>query len=172
MLTCQLDVRASSFYFAFKERYYMKNFSAKRVSIVSVKLVKESSLLYRERSVRSPEDGYQLMKLFLADKDREHFIVASLDTKNQPVSINVCHIGSLNASIVHPREVMKSAILSNAASIIVGHNHPSGLPEPSREDIEVTKRLAEAGKIIGIDVLDHIIVGDESFISLKEKGYI
>lgn len=146
--------------------------SAKRINIVSLKLVKESSILYKERSVRSPEDGYQLMKLFLADKDREHFIVASLDTKNQPVSINVCHIGSLNASIVHPREVMKSAILSNAVSIIVGHNHPSGLPEPSKEDIEVTRRLAEAGKIIGIDVLDHIIVGDESFISLKEKGYI
>ncbi len=146
--------------------------SAKRVNIVSLKLIKESSLLYKERSVRSPEDGYRLMKLFLEDKDREHFIVASLDTKNQPVSINVCHIGSLNASIVHPREVMKSAILSNAASIIVGHNHPSGLPEPSKEDIEVTRRLAEAGKIIGIDVLDHIIVGDESFISLKEKGYL
>ncbi|WP_419393169.1 RadC family protein [Cytobacillus praedii] len=150
----------------------MVKLSAKRVNIVSLKLVKESSILYKERSVRSPEDGYQLMRLFLADKDREHFIVASLDTKNQPVSINVCHIGSLNASIVHPREVMKSAILSNAASIIVGHNHPSGLPEPSKEDIEVTRRLAEAGKIIGIDVLDHIIVGDESFISLKEKGYI
>lgn len=145
---------------------------AKRINIVSLKLVKESSLLYKERSVRSPEDGYQLMKLFLADKDREYFIVASLDTKNQPLSINVCHIGSLNASIVHPREVMKSAILSNAASIIVGHNHPSGLPEPSKEDIEVTRRLAETGKIIGIDVLDHIIVGDESFISLKEKGYL
>lgn len=144
----------------------------KRINIVSLKLVKESSLLYKERSVRSPEDGYQLMKLFLADKDREYFIVASLDTKNQPLSINVCHIGSLNASIVHPREVMKSAILSNAASIIVGHNHPSGLPEPSKEDIEVTRRLAEAGKIIGIDLLDHIIVGDESFISLKEKGYL
>ncbi|MGF9964250.1 JAB domain-containing protein [Bacillus rhizoplanae] len=138
--------------------------SAKRVNIVSLKLVKESSILYKERSVRSPEDGYQLMKLFLADKEREHFIVASLDTKNQPVSINVCHIGSLNASIVHPREVMKSAILSNAASIIIGHNHPSGLPELSKEDIEVTRRLTEAGKIIGIDVLDHIIVGDESFI--------
>ncbi|PLV31812.1 hypothetical protein BSP4_43510 [Bacillus subtilis subsp. subtilis] len=145
---------------------------AKRVNIVSLKLVRESSILYKERSVRSPEDGYELMKLFLENKDREHFIVASLDTKNQPVSINVCHIGSLNASIVHPREIMKSAILSNAASIIVGHNHPSGLPEPSKEDIEVTRRLAEAGKIIGIDVLDHIIVGDESFISLKEKGYI
>ncbi|MFK9091720.1 DNA repair protein RadC [Bacillus salipaludis] len=144
---------------------------AKRINIVSLKLVKESSLLYKERSVRSPEDGYELMRLFLADKDREHFIVASLDTKNQPVSINVCHIGSLNASIVHPREVMKSAILSNAASIICGHNHPSGKPEPSKEDIEVTKRLVEAGKIIGIDVLDHIIVGDNTFVSLKEKGY-
>lgn len=145
---------------------------AKRINIVSLKLVKESSLLYKERSVRSPEDGYQLMKLFLEDKDREHFIVASLDTKNQPVSVNVCHIGSLNASIVHPREIMKSAILSNAASIIVGHNHPSGLTEPSKEDIEVTKRLVEAGKLMGIELLDHIIVGDNRYTSLKEKGYI
>jgi DNA repair protein RadC len=149
-----------------------KKVAAKRVNIVSLKLVKESSILYKERCVRSPEDGYKLLKQFLVDKDREHFIVVSLDTKNQPVSINVCHIGSLNASIVHPREVMKSAILSNAASIIVGHNHPSGKTEPSREDIEVTKRLVEAGKIIGIEVLDHIIVGDETFTSLKEKGYI
>lgn len=148
------------------------NSPAKRINIVSLKLVKESSLLYKERSVHSPEDGYQLLKMFLEDKDREHFIVASLDTKNQPVSINVCHIGSLNASIVHPREVMKAAILSNASSIIVGHNHPSGRAEPSREDKEVTKRLVEAGKIIGIEVLDHIIVGDETYISLKEKGYI
>jgi len=146
--------------------------SAKRVNIVSLKLVKESSILYQRRSVCSPQDGYELLKQFLGDKDREHFIVVSLDTKNQPVSINVCHIGSLNASIVHPREVMKSAILSNAASIIVGHNHPSGKAEPSQEDIEVTKRLVEAGKIIGIEVLDHIIVGDGMFTSLKEKGYI
>lgn len=149
-----------------------KNRPAKRVNIVSLKLVKESSMLYKDRSVRSPEDGYKLLKQFLEDKDREHFIVVALDTKNQPVSINICHIGSLNASIVHPREVMKSAILSNAASIIVGHNHPSGKVEPSREDIDVTKRLVEAGKIIGIDVLDHIIVGDDTFTSLKEKGYI
>lgn len=145
---------------------------AKRVNIVSLKLVKESSILYQKRSVCSPRDGYELLKQFLDDKDREHFIVVSLDTKNQPVSINVCHIGSLNASIVHPREVMKSAILSNAASIIVGHNHPSGKTEPSRDDIEVTKRLVEAGKIIGIEVLDHIIVGEGTFTSLKEKGYI
>ncbi|MBP1932296.1 RadC family protein [Ammoniphilus resinae] len=146
--------------------------SAKRVNIVSLRLVRESSLLYKERSVRSPEDGYLLLKQFLEDADREHFIVVSLDTKNQPLSLNICHIGSLNSSIVHPREVMKSAILSNAASIILGHNHPSGKTDPSHEDIEVTKRLIEAGKIIGIDILDHIIVGDDTFTSLKEKGYI
>lgn len=148
------------------------NMHAKRVSIVSIKLVKETSLLYSERCVRSPKDGYRLLNQILVDKDREHFVVVALDTKNQPVSINICHIGSLNASIVHPREVMKSAILSNAASIIVGHNHPSGKVDPSREDIEVTKRLVEAGKIIGIEVLDHIIVGDGSFTSLKEKGIL
>ncbi len=95
-----------------------------------------------------------------------------LDTKNQPTAINICHIGSLNASIVHPRECFKPAILSNAASILVGHNHPSGSSVQSREDVEVTKRLVEAGKIIGIDVLDHIVLGDGDYVSLKEKGYI
>lgn len=150
----------------------MKNQPAKRVNIVSVKLVKESNLLYKERSIQSSEDVYILMNQFFDDLDREAFLVISLDTKNQPVSINICHIGSLNASIVHPREVMKTAILSNAASIIVGHNHPSGNCSPSREDIEVTTRIVEAGKIVGIDVLDHIIVGDGEYVSLKEKGYI
>jgi len=95
-----------------------------------------------------------------------------LDVKNQPTAINVCHIGSLNASIVHPREVMKTAIMSNSASIIVAHNHPSGKPEPSQEDIDVTKRLAEAGKILGIELMDHLIIGEDTFISLKEKGYL
>ncbi|SHN33690.1 JAB domain-containing protein [Gracilibacillus kekensis] len=146
--------------------------SAKRVNIVSIKLVKESSLLYQRRSVRSPEDGYDLVKNFLEDRDREHFIVIALDTKNQPVSINICHIGSLNASVVSPREIMKTAILSSAASIIVAHNHPSGDTLESREDIEVTKRLAEVGKLMGIELLDHLIIGDSKFSSLKEKGYI
>ena len=89
------------------------------------------------------------------------------------MGLHRAHVGSLNASIVHPREVMKCAILNNAASIIVGHNHPSGDPTPSREDIEVTKRLAEAGKILGIDVLDHVIVTyTGKNVSLKEKGYL
>ncbi|MBL4963224.1 RadC family protein [Bacillus halotolerans] len=150
----------------------MKKSSAKRVSIVSVKLVRESSILYERRSIRSPQDAYDLFKSFLEDKDREHFIVVSLDTKNQPVSINICHIGSLNASIVSPREVMKSAILSSAASIMVAHNHPSGETTESREDVEVTKRLAEAGKLMGIELLDHIIIGNGTYNSLKEKGVI
>lgn len=150
----------------------MKKQPAKRVNIVSLKLVKESSILYKKRQVRSPEDAYELIKQFLGEVDREYFVVVCLNTKNQPTAINICHIGSLNASIVHPREVMKPAILSNAASILVGHNHPSGQATPSREDIEVTKRLVEAGRIIGIDVLDHLILGDEEFVSLKEKGYV
>ena len=145
---------------------------AKRVDIVSLRMVKETSLLYKERSIRSPQDGYKLFKQFLGELDREYFVVMCLDVKNQPTTINVCHIGSLNASIVHPREVMKTAILSNSASIIVAHNHPSGRPEPSQEDIDITKRLVEAGSIIGIDVMDHLIIGEATFISLKEKGYI
>jgi DNA repair protein RadC len=150
----------------------MKKQPAKRVNIVSLKLVKESSLLYKDRCVRSPEDGYQLLKQFLGEVDREYFVVVCLDTKNQPTAINICHIGSLNASLVHPRECFKPAILSNAASILVGHNHPSGKSEPSREDVEVTKRLVESGKILGIDVLDHLVLGDGEYVSLKEKGYI
>ncbi|MGC7929588.1 RadC family protein [Lysinibacillus sp. VIII_CA] len=150
----------------------MKKIAAKRVNIVSVKLVRESSLLYTKRSIRSPEDAYELIKDFLEDRDREHFIVVSLNTKNQPVSINICHIGSLNASLVSPREVMKSAILSSAASIMVFHNHPSGDTSPSQEDISVTSRLKEAGRLIGIELLDHLIIGDGKYLSLKEKGYI
>src|SRR5699024_788886 len=145
---------------------------AKRVDIISLRMVKESSLLYKDRCIRSPEDGYQLLKQFLGDVDREYFVVVCLDTKNQPTAINICHIGSLNASLVHPREVMKPAILSNAASILVGHNHPSGQAKPSQEDINVTKKLVESGKIIGIDLLDHIVMGEGSFVSLKEKGYV
>lgn len=97
--------------------------SAKRIQIVQVKLVREKSLLYKERKIRSPHDAYEIMKEFIGDADREHFVVLCLDTKNQPTCIQTVHIGSLNASIVHPREVLKSALLSNSASIIVGHNH-------------------------------------------------
>lgn len=145
---------------------------SKRVDIVSVKLVKESSMLYKNRRIRSPQDCYELFKEFLGEVDREYFVVMCLDVKNQPTNISVAHIGSLNASLVHPREVMKTAVLSNAASLICCHPHPSGDPTPSQEDIDVTKRLVEVGEIMGIELLDHLILGDETFTSLKDKGYI
>jgi len=146
--------------------------SAKRVNIVQVKLVREKSILYKERRIRSAQDAYQLISDFLGDVDREHFIVLCLDTKNQPTCIQTVHIGSLNASIVHPREVLKPALLSNAASIIVAHNHPSGITQPSQEDIEVTERLEKSCNILGINLLDHIIVCSTEHCSLKEKGFI
>lgn len=145
---------------------------AKRVNVISVKMVKEKSLLYPRRNIKSPEDAFILVKEFLGEADREYFMVVCLDTKNQPTALNVCHMGSLNSSIVHPREVLKVAILSNSASVIVAHNHPSNDTTPSREDIEVTKRLSEACKIVGIELLDHLIAGNDNFVSLKEKGYI
>lgn len=121
--------------------------------------------------IRSPEDASKVLN-WLRYEQQEHFVVLFLNTKNQVISQKTIFKGSLNASIVHPREIFKYAIKYSSASIIVGHNHPSGNPSPSTEDIETTKRLVEAGNVIGIDVLDHIIIGDGTFFSLKEKGYI
>ncbi|WP_394679145.1 RadC family protein [uncultured Exiguobacterium sp.] len=145
--------------------------SGKRVAIVQVKLVREKSILYKNRQINSPEDAYILMKEFIGDVDRECFIVLCLDTKNQPTCIEIAHIGSLNSSIVHPREVLKTALLSNSASIIVGHNHPSDITDPSKEDIYITHRINNAGELLGIFLLDHIIICADTFKSLKKEGY-
>lgn len=123
-------------------------------------------------SIRSPEDGANYVMNDMRFLSQEHFVCLYLNTKNQVLHKQTIFIGSLNASIVHPREVFKEAFRRSAASIICIHNHPSGDPTPSREDIEVTKRLVECGKIIGIDVLDHLIIGEKKYISLKEKGYL
>lgn len=103
---------------------------------------------------------------------KEYFKIAILDTKNQILSIETISIGTLNASIVHPRDVYKVAIKKNANSIILIHNHPSGDPNPSNEDISITNRLIDAGNLIGIKVLDHIIIGDNKYISFKEKNLV
>lgn len=150
-----------------------KEASAKRINVISLKIVKEGSILYDVRRLSTPSEAAGLGKRFLEDLDREQVIVCCLDNKNQPVSINVVSVGTLNSSLVHPREVFKTAILSNAASIILFHNHPSGDPEPSQEDINITTRIKEAGSILGIELLDHIIIGsDDVFCSLKENGEI
>ena len=145
---------------------------AKRINIVSIKMVKESSFLYQTRTVSSPNDAYEMIREQLKDLDREQFIIACLNTKNEPTNISVVAVGTLNKAIVHPREVFKTAILSNAASIMAFHNHPSGETTPSQQDIQLTNRLYEAGELLGIKLLDHLIIGDGTFTSLKEKGYL
>lgn len=151
----------------------MDKHKKKRIDIVSIKLCRESSILYEPRKITEPIDGANLLRKFLDGIDREEVIVISLDTKNYTNNVNVCSRGSLNSSIVHPREVFKTAILSNAASIIIGHNHPSGDTQPSKEDISITKRIKESGEILGIKLIDHIIIGTNGrFSSLKERGIL
>ena len=125
-----------------------------------------------KRKVRSPKDVYTLMYPKMREQKKERFITLYLDTKNQILKEETVSIGSLNASIVHPREVFKSALLESSASVIMIHNHPSGDPSPSREDILVTEKLVEGGKLLGIDVLDHIIIGDGKYVSLKDEGFV
>jgi DNA repair protein RadC len=120
--------------------------------------------------LKSPDDVAAEVRRQLKGKKKEHFVVLCLDTRNRLIGSRLVSVGSLDTSIVHPREVFKEAVSSCAASVIFAHNHPSGDPEPSKEDIELTRRLAKAGEIMGIDVLDHIIVCDESHLSLKARS--
>ena len=126
----------------------------------------------RKFTVRSPKDAATFLMADMTSLNQENFVVLFMNVKNQVLHRQTIFIGSLNASIVHPREIFREAVKRSAASIICAHNHPSGNPSPSPEDIEVTKRLQEAGKIMGIELLDHVIIGDHQFISLKEKGYM
>ena len=124
------------------------------------------------RKIRSPEDVYKAITAItsIEEEAQEVFGVLILNTKNKIVAVHEISRGILNASLIHPREVFKPAVLHNAAAIVCFHNHPSGDPEPSEEDIEITKRLVEAGEIMGIEVFDHIIVGDDMCVSLKKRG--
>ncbi len=108
----------------------------------------------------------------MREQKKEFFIELCLDTKNQVLRRDTISIGSLNANIVHPKEVFKAALMESAAHIIVAHNHPSGDPTPSREDLEITKKLVESGKMLGINVIDHVIIGDGRHFSMKEAGHI
>lgn len=132
-----------------------------------------SRLIPEERlTVRSPQDAAEFMMDELQHLTQEHFVCLFLNTKNEVIGKETIFVGSLNASIVHPREIFRKAIQRASAAIICFHNHPSGDPTPSAEDRHVTRRLKEAGKIVGIDVLDHIIVGEQRFYSMKEHGQL
>lgn len=129
----------------------------------------QKSILNIDR-ISSPIDVYDIMKTELQDLKKEMFKVVHLNTKNEIIGSELVSMGSLNSSIVHPREVFKNAIKKSSNSVILVHNHPSGNPSPSKEDINITKRLIEAGDILGIKVIDHVIIGKGKFISLKEEG--
>lgn len=123
-------------------------------------------------TIRCPEDVCKLVMEEMRHLDREYFRTISLNTKHHVMAIDTVSIGNLNSSIVHPRELFKNPIKRSTAALILVHNHPSGDPAPSREDIEVTKRLRDAGMLLGIEILDHIIIGDNNYTSLKEQGMI
>ena len=137
-----------------------------------VMLVRDKKIETDTKFINSSDAANKILQSYLNGVDREHFVVIMLNRKNGIIGINTVSVGDLSSSIVHPREVFKPAIVAGAASIIVAHNHPSGDPAPSSDDINVTKRLKEAGYILGIGVLDHIIIGDGCYVSLKARDLL
>lgn len=142
-------------------------------AVFEITSVSEEISTYLKPKTRytAPEQIFAAFR-FMMNETKEHFITLHLDGKNRINCLDVVSIGSLNQSIVHPREVFKTALLSSAAALILIHQHPTGDPTPSREDIEITRRLKEAGEIIGVKILDHIIVGDGEYCSFVERGLL
>ena len=135
--------------------------------------IREIEYSYEKRpKISGMDDVIKAVKPMIADQNKEFFIALYLNTKNGIIKQEVVSVGSLNANVVHPREVFRTACMVSALSIIVAHNHPSGDPAPSREDIEITKKLAEAGKMIGIELLDHVILGQNRNYGFKESGML
>jgi DNA repair protein RadC len=144
-----------------------------KLNVVRIQLVRDHAIKWEhEERYTAPRQIVDAIRIFLDDTDREHMLAILLDNKNRISSITEISVGSLNQSVVHPREVFKPAILANSAAVILAHNHPSGDASPSSEDIAITRRLKEAGDILGIKVMDHIIVGDgtDSYVSFSESG--
>ncbi|MGE5560455.1 MAG: JAB domain-containing protein [Chloroflexota bacterium] len=143
---------------------------AKRVDVVKLVLVKDGAdFRYASRRVQTPKDAAELLRDRLEDLPREESWIACLNVKNEVTCVSMVSAGDVSSAIIHPREGFKTAALANAASVLLFHNHPSGDPAPSREDVAVTRRLRQAGDLLGIPVLDHIVVGsDGRFTSLRE----
>ncbi|HUM44984.1 MAG TPA: DNA repair protein RadC [Fervidobacterium sp.] len=141
-----------------------------KVPAYKVMLVRDNTKIETDtKFINSPDDVNKIIQSYLNGVDREHFVIILLNCKNGIIGINTVSVGNLNSSLVHPREVFKPAIVAGAASIILAHNHPSGDPKPSSEDLSLTRRIKEAGDILGIGVLDHIIIGDGCYVSLKSR---
>jgi len=131
--------------------------------------IAESKIEYKDKvRIKTSKDAYEIAKTLIQDNQKENFIGIYLNTKNEIIKSELIALGSLNFAPIHPREVFKPAIINSACNVIVIHNHPSGDVNPSRDDKEITQRLRDAGKILGIEVLDHIIIGD-GYLSFKDR---
>lgn len=151
----------------------MKEPSAgKHVGIVRLCMVKEERTLYGMEQFSGPEDAVELVSPLFAMSDREMMVVLSITAKMQPLALEIAAIGGINTCMVDIRNLFKHSLLNNAAGILCFHNHPSGNPEPSKEDEEITLRIGCAGKILGIELIDHIIIGEQEFYSFQEHGKI
>lgn len=135
-------------------------------------IVREGTIRSEVKTVTNSQTVFDVLKPHFAGHDREEFVVLLLDAKRAIRGLHTVAIGSLTMSIVHPRETFKAAIVASAAAIILAHNHPSGDPTPSPEDRALTARLKECGTLLGIPVLDHVIVGDERYISFADNGWL
>lgn len=143
----------------------------KGLDLVRIRMAPDRTLKTQE-PVSTPIEAVDLITREFGDLDREVFMALNLTCHLQVINLNICSMGTLNYTIVHPREVFKTSILSNASAVLLIHNHPSGILEPSKEDIDLTERMVSAGKILGIDVLDHLIIGtkEKAYTSLRELG--
>lgn len=156
----------------FKDSAATKRFFLKRIEAKYAKeCVREDAPEWVTKRFTAPKDIFEIFK-GLELEAKEHFLSLHLDGKNRIIAVDRVSVGSLNQSIVHPREVFKTAMLSSAAAIILVHNHPSGDVTPSNEDLVITRRLKEAGDILGINVLDHIIIGKDDYLSFVKKGFM
>ncbi|WP_415406862.1 JAB domain-containing protein [Sulfurovum sp. CS9] len=134
-------------------------------------MVQEKAQAYNIQRITSAQDVYSLLHVY-STKDKEYFITVTLDGQSKVIEKRVIHIGTLNQSLVHPREVFRPAIQDNAAGIIISHNHPSGTLEASRADIQITQRLKEVSKLVGIELLDHVILSREGYYSFSDEGLL
>jgi DNA repair protein RadC len=142
------------------------------IPIYRIALIRSGSQRTKQEEINTPEDAYKIFRDFIGQADREHLVVMTLDAKNRPLGLNLVSIGDLTSAMSTSREVYKLAVLQNAASIILAHNHPSGTADISKGDSDTTWQLHDAGVIMGIELLDHIIIGDREFVSMWKQEHM
>lgn len=144
----------------------------KGLTVIKLQMVREEVEYYGEKKITNPKDVEEVVRKFIGNADREVFVAINLSSANKINSIHVISVGSLNQSLVHPRECFKAALLTNAQSVVFAHNHPSGTVEPSLEDRQVTSQLKQCGQLLEIQVLDHVIIGEKGFFSFQENALL